>query len=342
MNYLATADTDIGISKEINQDSILVKHADSEMGEIVLAVVCDGMGGLSKGELASATVIREFSDWFEQELPYELEDFDLQVMGGKWSLMIKEVNGKLLEYGRNIGVSIGTTVTGMLIINNQYLIGHVGDTRVYHISSKLRQLTVDQTFVEREVSRGVLTLEQAKTDRRRNMLLQCVGASEKVEPDILVGACEKGVYVLVLLFPVPGSNQVYCQGYDGGPGINDPAQHHSPSSFFVTDENGNLILDADGNAQIIQISEDESATMLHEFTTFVIHNASEDDKALIISYVSGLLAMTFGDGADIDAILDYALSDTEALTTVLAYLVKYMDEYDLDARILISCLKCLD
>lgn len=116
MNYLATADTDIGISKEINQDSILVKHADSEMGEIVLAVVCDGMGGLSKGELASATVIR--------------------------------------------------------------------------------QLTVDQTFVEREVSRGVLTLEQAKTDRRRNMLLQCVGASEKVEPDILVGACEKGVYML--------------------------------------------------------------------------------------------------------------------------------------------------
>ena len=74
MHYLATADTDIGIVKQTNQDSVLIKHGEAKVGEILLAVICDGMGGLEKGELASATVIRAFSKWFDEELPFELEN----------------------------------------------------------------------------------------------------------------------------------------------------------------------------------------------------------------------------------------------------------------------------
>lgn len=196
MRYLTIADTDIGNVKETNQDSILVKHAAMNLGEIVLAIICDGMGGLSKGELASATVIREFVRWFDEELPYEMKNLDFQVIAGKWTLMIKDLNCKILEYGQKIGASIGTTFTGLLIIDDKYLIGHVGDTRVYHINNAIKQLTSDQTFVAREIARGTLTLEEAKRDKRRNLLLQCVGASDKVEPDILVGTCEKGAYML--------------------------------------------------------------------------------------------------------------------------------------------------
>lgn len=58
MRFAATADTDIGISKNTNQDSVLIKHASYDGGEVLLAVICDGMGGLARGELASATVIR--------------------------------------------------------------------------------------------------------------------------------------------------------------------------------------------------------------------------------------------------------------------------------------------
>ena len=65
MHFIATADTDIGISKDTNQDSALIKHAKSDGKEVLLAVVCDGMGGLSKGELASATVVRAFAKWFD-------------------------------------------------------------------------------------------------------------------------------------------------------------------------------------------------------------------------------------------------------------------------------------
>lgn len=197
MHFIATADTDIGISKDTNQDSALIKHAKSDGKEILLAVICDGMGGLSKGELASATVVRAFAKWFDEELPYELNDVDLQVIGAKWSLLLKELNVQILEYSKENNIDgVGTTFSGILFIDDQYVIGHVGDTRVYHIGASLTQLTTDQTFVAREISRGTMTLEQSRTDKRRNLLLQCIGASKVVEPQIICGKAEKGAYML--------------------------------------------------------------------------------------------------------------------------------------------------
>ena len=197
MHFIATADTDIGISKSTNQDSILIKHAKVEGEEILLAVVCDGMGGLSKGELASATVIRAFDKWFDEELPYELENIDMQVIGAKWSLLLKELNAKILEYSsQNNLEGVGTTFTGVLFVDDKYVVGHVGDTRLYHIGATLNQLTTDQTFVAREISRGTMTLEEARTDKRRNLLLQCVGASRVVEPQLIYGETKKGAYML--------------------------------------------------------------------------------------------------------------------------------------------------
>ena len=76
------------------------------------------------------------------------------------------------------------------------MIVHVGDSRVYQIDSALNQLTTDQTFVAREVSKGNMTIEQAKVDKRRNLLLQCVGASKVVEPQVLLGTTKKGAYML--------------------------------------------------------------------------------------------------------------------------------------------------
>ena len=73
----------------------------------------------------------------------------------------------------------------------------MGDTRIYHLrEDSARQLTEDQTFVQREMSRGTMTLEEAKADKRRNMLLQCVGASRVVAPQIIHGKTQKGLYML--------------------------------------------------------------------------------------------------------------------------------------------------
>ena len=75
MPFKVEMHTDIGIRKETNQDSMCVKEAQTDKGNILFTVICDGMGGLEKGEVASATIINAFSTWFENELPYQLGKF---------------------------------------------------------------------------------------------------------------------------------------------------------------------------------------------------------------------------------------------------------------------------
>lgn len=196
MHYTAIAETDLGISKKSNQDSLLIKHGRFDGGEVLLAIVCDGMGGLDKGEVASATVIKAFSEWFDRELPFELNHPDMRVIAGKWSLLLKELNIRILEYGAKEGIKLGTTFTGVLFIDWEYIVAHVGDSRFYSIGHTLKQLTTDQTFVAREVARGNMTAEQGRTDKRRNLLLQCVGASDEIDPETFIGEVSRGAYLL--------------------------------------------------------------------------------------------------------------------------------------------------
>jgi PPM family protein phosphatase len=198
MDALTAAYTDIGIKKETNQDSMCIKVADSSIGKVTLAVICDGMGGLSKGEVASASVINAFSKWFEHELPQQLANNDLSEIQYRWNRIIQEQNQRIAEYGREVRIQLGTTWTALLIIGDEYyIIGHVGDSRVYRLNSKLEVLTEDQTVVGREVRRGNMTKEQAEIDPRRNVLLQCIGASKLVEPQFISGKpAKEEVYLL--------------------------------------------------------------------------------------------------------------------------------------------------
>ena len=197
MHFTAIAETDIGTTKSTNQDSVLIKHAKYANEEILMALVCDGVGGLSKGELASATAVRIFSEWFEKELPNELEHLNIESIGNKLKIKICDINNLIIRYSNEHGIKgSGTTFTGILFVKNQYIIAHVGDTRVYYINHKLEQLTNDHSFVAREVTRGTMTPEQAKTDRRRNLLLQCIGSSNQIAPDILTGYTKNGTYML--------------------------------------------------------------------------------------------------------------------------------------------------
>ncbi len=136
-------------------------------------------------------------------------------------------------------------------------------------------------------------------------------------------------YVHALLFPVPNAEQIYCQGY----GVANIGEHHSPNSLFMTDEKGRIVLDKSGNPIVVKISEDESVGMLHEFTTFVIHNANAEDKEEIIDFVSQMARKVFG-GKDVpkEELIDLALGNPDAMALVGAYLVKYMDVQDLGAE----------
>lgn len=189
MKFINGYYTDVGIKKAINEDSLLISSAATSKGNIFMALVCDGMGGLSSGELASATVIKRFSDWFANDLKEFLKrkDFKITNLKDPINRLLRNLNQDILLYGQNKKINLGTTATGILVFNNKYLIFHVGDTRIYCLNRTMIQLTEDQTWVNNEIQKNRMTIEQAKTDPRRNVLLQCIGASKTVSPVFLDG-----------------------------------------------------------------------------------------------------------------------------------------------------------
>jgi len=187
MNYICGAQTDIGIVKQTNQDSHCVKIAQSDKyGTLLFAAVCDGMGGLAKGELASATVIKEFMYWFEFVLADYLDkiEIDLNFINSEWGAMIKSLNDKIANYGIQNGINLGTTLVMILGIGKKLFVANVGDSRLYRISDKVYRLTTDHSLVAQEIATGKLSPDAEETDSRRNVLLQCIGASQSVSPEI--------------------------------------------------------------------------------------------------------------------------------------------------------------
>lgn len=198
MDFMIAACSDVGIKKKTNQDSVLMKVADTVCGKVCLASICDGMGGLAKGELASATLIRALDSWFEESLPHLLDGgLDENRLKEEWDNLVYEQNQKIADYGRANQARLGTTVVVALFIQNHWYVMNVGDSRVYELSENIYQLTKDQTFIQREMDLGHMTYQEAMNHPQRNMLLQCVGASEVVIPDFFSGEIQTGdLYLL--------------------------------------------------------------------------------------------------------------------------------------------------
>lgn len=198
MNFITAANTDVGIKKKTNQDSLLIQQASTEYGTVLLAVMCDGMGGLAKGETASACAINAFSNWFSNEFPQILySGMNSDELCESWRRLSQETNIHIMEYGSRHHIDLGTTAAVLLIVENTYYIMNVGDSRVYLISDDVYQLTKDQTFVQQEIDRGRMTEEEAFYSPQRSILLQCIGASGTVEPDFFTGTVEPGQSYLI-------------------------------------------------------------------------------------------------------------------------------------------------
>lgn len=198
MNYIISASSDIGLVKDTNQDSLSVKVIRTPIGKMSFAILCDGMGGLAKGEVASASVIRTFDEWAKNNMFSICNNtFSAELLRQQWEKILLDQNNLIKAYGARCGVRLGTTAVIMLLTDTNYYIMNVGDSRAYEITDNVYQLTNDHTFVAREVALGNMTPEQAETDNRRSVLLQCIGASEDVYPDFFVGETKmNAVYML--------------------------------------------------------------------------------------------------------------------------------------------------
>lgn len=198
MKFLVSYLSDVGSTKSVNQDSFGYKEINVNGENYSIFIVCDGMGGLQKGELASATVVNSFLKWFEESFPEICEGFHFPTIQEKMSELIQDANKSLFQYGTKNNMQLGTTLSVVVCSEyGNYLIANVGDSRVYHISQeKTVQLTVDQTFVEQEIRNNRMTREEALTSKYRNVLTQCIGASNSVEPLFYKGMVESGTAFL--------------------------------------------------------------------------------------------------------------------------------------------------
>lgn len=200
LHYTVAAQTDKGIEKRVNQDSLTVKVANTPYGEMAAAVICDGMGGLEQGEIASAVAARTYEQWFLKELPSAIGEsggrLDEWWLEKSWDNLANDCNLRILDYSRERKTTMGTTLTVLLLFEGRFYISHVGDCRVYQMTDasdkKINLLTTDQTYVAREVALGHMTPQQAKNDARRNVLLQCIGTVKQVAPDFICGEYRAG------------------------------------------------------------------------------------------------------------------------------------------------------
>ncbi len=174
--------TDAGKKRPVNQDSSLVKVANSSMlGRISFVAVCDGMGGLSRGEVASCKVIRSMENWFHEELTM-MQDLDedriWKTVEASWNRLLAKVNAEIRRYGKHRGINLGTTLTALLQIGKRYMLLNVGDSRIYLADKKgISQITHDQSLVQDKIDKGILSKNDAVNDSERSVLLQCIGTS---------------------------------------------------------------------------------------------------------------------------------------------------------------------
>ena len=98
------------------------------------------------------------------------------------------MNINISDYGRKRNIVLGTTAIILMIVENEFMIMNVGDSRAYmNDNTNLYQITHDHSLVQQLVDRGQIKRNQAKNSKDKSVLLQCVGASEIVKPDFFKG-----------------------------------------------------------------------------------------------------------------------------------------------------------
>src|SRR5690349_22254319 len=160
-----------------------------------LFIVADGMGGHAAGEVASEMAVQIVKRELMGVRDLETNGVDRQVLEALKSANRKIHERTLTEVDKQ---GMGTTVSVLLIAGRRYLIGQVGDSRVYLLrDGALSQLTKDHSYVQEQVDAGFLTPEQARYHPYSNVITRCVGASPEVEPDVYSGEARVGDLFLV-------------------------------------------------------------------------------------------------------------------------------------------------
>lgn len=187
---IACAMTDTGRVRSANQDYV---YASSEPvgGLPNLFLVADGMGGHQAGDYASRYLVEHLVSYIKEA--EETETVSLLRDG------IQKVNTMLyLESTEKQELNgMGTTLVAAVIDGAAIYVANVGDSRLYLVRNKLRQITKDHSYVEELVSLGRLERGSRDYREKKNIITRAVGTEDKLEIDFFEVSLEPGDFVLM-------------------------------------------------------------------------------------------------------------------------------------------------
>ena len=141
-----------------NEDSVVLQRMETRAGEVTMALICDGMGGEDRGELASGYLAECLSVWFYDKLPQTLRHgFNKSRIQRSLQRSLFTVHEELRGFGLENSLRCGTTMTMLLMVGRRYLVFQCGDSLAYAIRRRIKPLTPrqgDRRGVERCIGIG--------------------------------------------------------------------------------------------------------------------------------------------------------------------------------------------
>lgn len=173
--------TNIGLVRKLNEDNFFIKRINEDD---LLAVVCDGMGGVNGGDVASKMAVDIISSEILQGYSENLSEKNIRDL---ISNAIVLANSDIFTYAEaNSLIGMGTTAVVVLVCHDIVYIANVGDSRCYLLKKgNAIQVTEDHSVVQELVKMGKITKEEARVHPNKNFITRAVGAESKMIVDLI-------------------------------------------------------------------------------------------------------------------------------------------------------------
>lgn len=190
--------TDKGKQRKNNEDAYFVIPKDN------VYILCDGVGGHNSGEVASRKTVSGIAEYVSQNSLEDVKTY--RTAKTYFNNCVQKINYEILTESRSSEENRGMATTLVLSYfrGNKLYVMNVGDSRAYILrNGQLKQITEDHTYVNSLIKAGVITEEQGKSHKNKNMITRAVGADYSVQadffsltvhPDDIVLMCSDGLY----------------------------------------------------------------------------------------------------------------------------------------------------
>ena len=166
--------TDVGLRRHENQDTFAVEHGE----KLLIAVVCDGMGGAEGGQIASSLAVETFMQEIRALLRADMTARQLRELA---SFCVAKANTAVYQHALQEPAyqGMGTTLVSAVAGERDAVICNVGDSRAYLIhNGEMMRITHDHSVVQTLVENGDITAEEARTHPNRNLITRALGPDE--------------------------------------------------------------------------------------------------------------------------------------------------------------------